>query len=99
MNRTPVLGAPVRAVATYADVPRSHSNVLPTTPTGNSAAVACTLICGLSRAKVQAVRMRRAYGSRSDVSVSGMTALTSERDGKGAGAVVRNDGKFAENLR
>ena len=87
MNRTPLLGAPVRAVVSYWSAVKSHSNVLPTNAGGNSAATAFTLISGLSsRANTRAASIRRAYGCSRVEWSSGFVAPASASAASGAGA-------------
>src|SRR3954469_8003956 len=85
MNRTPLLGAPARAVVSYRSVVKFHSNVLPTNSGGKSAAPALPLVCVRgSRLKIRAASIRRAYGSSRVEWCSGFVAAANARAGTGA---------------
>src|SRR5262245_61016750 len=87
MNRTPLAGAPVRAVVSYWSAVKFHSNVLPAYAGGNSAATPLTLISGSSWLNIRAPSIRSAYGRRRADERSGFVepANASARIGAGTG--------------
>src|SRR5262245_2581902 len=98
MNRTPVAGAPARAVVSYWLSVKFHSNVLPTSSGGNNAATPLTLISGRSLPNIRAPSMRSAYGRNLSDCRSGFVEPASARARSGAAPVVVTAGEIADKL-